>query len=50
MAMPGIPGAFVFMADQWEPEDLSSSGLVSELPAWIFSFGAVTTLLAVILE
>ena len=31
MAMPGIPGAFVFMADQWEPEDLSSSRCVAEL-------------------
>lgn len=25
LAMPGLPGTFVFMADQWEPEDLSSS-------------------------
>lgn len=29
LAMPGLPGTFVFMADQWEPEDLSSSRSVS---------------------
>ena len=25
MAMPEHPGSFVFMADQWDPEDLSAS-------------------------
>jgi len=25
MAMPDHPGTFVFMADQWDPEDLSAS-------------------------
>lgn len=34
LAMPGLPGTFVFMADQWEPEDLSSSRYVW-LPMWV---------------
>ncbi|DBB06836.1 TPA: hypothetical protein ACH3X3_009496 [Trebouxia sp. C0006] len=34
MAMPEHPGSFVFMADQWDPEDLSASRYVW-LPMWV---------------
>ena len=31
MAMPEHPGSFVFMADQWDPEDLSASRSASTM-------------------
>lgn len=34
LAMPNRPGSYVFMADQWDPEDLSSSRYVW-LPMWV---------------
>ena len=35
MPMPRRPGSFVFMADQWDPEDLSASRSCSSLFAYV---------------
>ena len=44
LPVPGVPGRFIFMADQWNPEDLRSSrhGYIESLGDTFICFRCLT--------